>query len=55
VKLNKEWHLKNKMPKNPTIEQRIKWHKEHQKHCSCRPMPESLLREAKKNKDFKPE
>ncbi len=35
-KINAEWHLKHKMPKNPTIEERIKWHLEHQKHCSCR-------------------
>lgn len=38
-----EWHLKNKMPKNPTLEERIHWHKEHQKFCSCRPIPDSLI------------
>jgi len=46
--MNKEWHLKNTMPKNPTIEQRIKWHLEHQKKCSCRPIPEKLAEEIKK-------
>jgi hypothetical protein len=25
-KINSEWHAKNKMPKNPTFEQRVKWH-----------------------------
>jgi hypothetical protein len=40
--LNKSWHLKNKMPENPTLEQRIKWHIQHAKHCSCRPMPDKL-------------
>lgn len=34
--INKEWHLAHKMPKNPTEEQRAKWHKEHAKHCECR-------------------
>lgn len=29
-KLNKEWHLKNKMPKNATFIQRVQWHLAHQ-------------------------
>lgn len=41
--LNREWHLKNKMPKNPSLEQRIAWHREHEKHCTCRPIPDKLL------------
>ena len=40
--INKEWHLKHKMPKNPTLEQRIKWHLAHEKHCTCRPIPDKL-------------
>ena len=47
-KLNAEWHRKNRIPKNPTIEQRIEWHLEHQKHCKCRPIPEKLFMEMKK-------
>jgi hypothetical protein len=27
------------MPPKATFEQRIKWHKAHSKHCSCRPIP----------------
>jgi hypothetical protein len=46
--INKEWHAKNRMPKNPSSEERMKWHKEHQKNCSCRPMPKKLLEEMKK-------
>ena len=46
--INKEWHLKNKMPPNPTTETRIKWHLEHQKHCSCAPIPKKLLAEIEK-------
>ena len=42
MKLNKEWHQKNKMPKNPTLQERIKWHKEHMKNCKCRPAPKNL-------------
>jgi len=40
--INKEWHLQHKMPKCPTQDERIKWHVEHEKNCSCRPMPEKL-------------
>lgn len=35
-KLNREWHLAHKMPKNATLEQRVEWHMEHLKHCACR-------------------
>jgi len=47
-KLNKEWHLAHRMPKNPTLDQRIEWHIEHSKHCKCRPMPDKLKAEIKK-------
>ena len=42
-KLNAEWHKAHKMPKNPTIQQRLAWHIEHAKHCGCRPIPAKLL------------
>jgi len=48
MKINKEWHLKNKMPANPTIEQRIDWHIEHARNCSCREIPAKLMEEIKK-------
>jgi hypothetical protein len=47
MKMNKEWHLKNKMPKNATFEQRVKWHLEHMKHCACRPIPAKLAEKMK--------
>lgn len=34
--MNKLWHLKNKMPVNPTEKQRAVWHVEHLKNCDCR-------------------
>lgn len=47
--INAEWHGKNKMPANATFEQRVKWHKEHQKNCNCRPgFPAKLAEEMKK-------
>jgi hypothetical protein len=48
TKLNSEWHLKHPMPKNPTFEQRVKWHLAHQKHCTCRAIPLKLVAEMKK-------
>jgi hypothetical protein len=50
MKINAKWHKENRMLKNPTIEQRIEWHIEHQKNCSCRPIPDKLLEEMKKRK-----
>ncbi|MGA2276004.1 MAG: hypothetical protein ABSG00_00250 [Terracidiphilus sp.] len=41
--MNKLWHSENKMPPSATLEQRIQWHNEHQKHCACRPAPKSLV------------
>jgi hypothetical protein len=35
-KINKKWHLANKMPQRASFEQRAEWHKEHLKHCACR-------------------
>jgi hypothetical protein len=59
MKINKEWHEKNKMPKNATFEQRVKWHLEHLKNCSCRTeIPSKLAEEMRKRKiplpDFNP-
>lgn len=45
--INEKWHKKHRMPKNPTLEQRIKWHQGHEKNCSCRPMPEGIRKELK--------
>lgn len=48
MKLNKEWHLAHRMPKSPTMKQRIEWHIEHAKHCQCREIPAKLKAEMKK-------
>jgi len=49
--INKEWHLKNKMPEKAIFEQRVKWHLEHQQNCPCRPIPEKLLAEIRKREN----
>jgi hypothetical protein len=50
MKINKEWHEAHRMPRNATLEQRIKWHIAHQKHCGCREIPARLKEEMKKRK-----
>lgn len=48
VKHNAEWHLAHKMPKNPTLDQRVEWHVAHAQHCQCRPLNGKILEEIKK-------
>jgi len=36
--------------KNPSLEERIEWHKGYAKNCECRPIPDKLLAEIKKSK-----
>ncbi|MBX9784239.1 MAG: hypothetical protein K2X48_13195 [Chitinophagaceae bacterium] len=52
-KLNKEWHLHHRMPKNTTLEQRIQWHLEHKQNCACRDIPQKLKEEIRKRKPGK--
>lgn len=47
-KINAKWHLTNKMPKNPSSDQRIQWHLEHAKNCACRPLGGNILEEIKR-------
>jgi len=46
--INKDWHLAHKMPKNPTLDQRVIWHTEHAKNCRCRKLEGKMLEEVKK-------
>jgi hypothetical protein len=47
-KINADWHKKNRMPKNATIDQRVKWHVAHIKACGCRDdIPQSVIKELK--------
>jgi hypothetical protein len=36
------WHESHKLPKSPTLEQRILWHQGHQANCACRPVPKYM-------------
>ena len=50
MSVNKEWHSKNKMPKNATEAQRIKWHLAHTNNCNCWPIPPKLQKVIDKQK-----
>ncbi len=50
MKLNGEWHKQHPMPKNPTMQERVKWHIDHAKECGCRPIPKGVQVEIDKNK-----
>lgn len=39
--INAEWHRENRMPRNPTEEQRLEWHVGHAINCGCREIPKS--------------
>ena len=42
MRINAEWHRAHPMPKNPTHEQRLEWHREHVRNCGCRKPPPKL-------------
>jgi uncharacterized protein YdhG (YjbR/CyaY superfamily) len=41
--MNSDWHKSHVLPKGTSLEQRIAWHREHQKRCACRPIPPKVL------------
>jgi uncharacterized protein YdhG (YjbR/CyaY superfamily) len=40
--MNSEWHQEHVLPRGASLEERIAWHREHQKRCACRPIPPKL-------------
>lgn len=44
-KINAEWHLKNKMPRCPSLDQRVDWNVEHARNCQCRKLEGKILEE----------
>lgn len=37
--------MTNKMPKNPTMDQKVEWHIDHARNCDCRPIDSKILEE----------
>jgi len=42
--VNREWHEDHKMPRNANDDQRIAWHIEHSRNCTCRPIPDGVIK-----------
>ena len=54
AKINAEWHEANRMPRNATLEQRVRWHLEHLVHCACRTdLPKSVAAEIQRRQAAK--
>lgn len=43
--INAKWHRANRMPANPTLDQRIAWHLAHAEACGCRAISGKLKQE----------
>lgn len=43
--INAAWHKAHPIGKNPTKEQRLKWHVAHAKNCGCRSISQKLAAE----------
>lgn len=42
--INRVWHEKHKMAMPSTLQQRVKWHEQHLKHCGCRKdLPKTIV------------
>jgi hypothetical protein len=48
--INATWHKNHPMPKNPSMNERVKWHVEHEKTCGCRKIPASIKKEMRLRK-----
>lgn len=45
---NAEWHARHRLPENPRLDQRVKYHVEHARRCPCSLHDEDILPELKK-------
>ena len=48
MKVNKEWHEKNKLGEKASLDKRVEWHLEHEKNCACAPIPKDVIQELEK-------
>lgn len=51
MKLNAGWHKAHPMPKNATLDQRVRWHVAHAAACACREMPATVMAELRRRTD----
>ncbi|HUL73732.1 MAG TPA: hypothetical protein VLT86_11560 [Vicinamibacterales bacterium] len=46
--LNAAWHRAHRMPKNATLDQRVRWHAAHARHCGCRDLSPAMAAEIRR-------
>jgi len=46
--INATWHRGHPMPRNATLDQRVRWHLAHVRACGCREIPATVRAELKK-------
>ncbi len=51
---NEKWHRENRMPRNPSLDERIQWHLDHSRNCRCRPIPPNLAAQINRRKLGRP-
>jgi uncharacterized protein YdhG (YjbR/CyaY superfamily) len=47
--MNSDWHKTHVLSRGASLEQRIAWHREHQKRCACRPIPPKLAKQMRRD------
>ena len=52
--MNARWHASHPMPRPATLDDRVKWHAAHAKHCRCRPIPATIREEIERRASRKP-
>lgn len=48
--MNSTWHKTHVLPRGASLEERVAWHREHQRRCACRPIPPKLLDEMRRDR-----
>lgn len=43
--LNRQWHEQHQLGNRTSLDERVRWHFEHAKVCSCRPIPARVIEE----------
>ncbi len=47
--MNTSWHEKHRLKMPSTLSERVRWHEQHSRHCSCRTdLPKTIVAALKK-------
>jgi len=52
--VNARWHESHVMPKAATLDQRVRWHLAHARHCGCRAIPATVVAELRRRGEAVP-